>query len=369
MPQTVDIPGQGVAEFPDEMTPDQIKGVIHDKFFSQPAPQTFAPGSPREIAREQLASQPVVQQQMERAGRAVADTAVGFVKGLPSMAKFIAPPTLTDVLTGAAETLGQVKQVQTSPVGSQEWWNAVVPLAGQVAMEVGALRVGAPKLTESLFGKEKPPVQPLAAETAATKEVIKNASQIPSTERVPSAQVRPGVDEKAPLRQQGQAPEVREKAQVGTQVTPVPQPEQPRIISTAVQTPEGIKTGTFNQPHEEIVKGASEEQKGFMVRDADGTERFVGREEAAGVAKAADQVKPENAGTTELHSQQLAAAVSGTEMPPAAVPQIPEGAKATVKLRTETGEMAEATMDAKQAEGIFTKEKSSYQALLNCLGA
>lgn len=83
--------------------------------------------------------------------------------------------------------------------------------------------------------------------------------------------------------------------------------EQPRIISTAVQTPEGIKTGaSFNQPHDEIVKGAPEETKGFMVRDANGQERFVGRTEAADVAKAAGQVKPENAGTTELHSQQLA---------------------------------------------------------------
>lgn len=53
-------------------------------------------------------------------------------------------------------------------------------------------------------------------------------------------------------------------------------------------------------------QGISEEQKGFIIREPDGTERFTNdRTEAAGIAKAAGQVKPENAGTTELHSRQL----------------------------------------------------------------
>ncbi len=54
---------------------------------------------------------------------------------------------------------------------------------------------------------------------------------------------------------------------------------------------------------------------------------------------------------------------------PEVTPEIPEGAKATVNFKTSSGKLVPKEMDAREAEGIFTKEKSSYQALLNCLGA
>lgn len=38
MPQTVEIPGQGTAEFPDEMSQDDIAGVIHKQFFADQKP-------------------------------------------------------------------------------------------------------------------------------------------------------------------------------------------------------------------------------------------------------------------------------------------------------------------------------------------
>jgi hypothetical protein len=41
MPQTVEIPEKGIVEFPDGMSPEEIKGVVHEKFFSHvPPPQS-----------------------------------------------------------------------------------------------------------------------------------------------------------------------------------------------------------------------------------------------------------------------------------------------------------------------------------------
>jgi hypothetical protein len=48
--------------------------------------------------------------------------------------------------------------------------------------------------------------------------------------------------------------------------------------------------------------------------------------------------------------------------------EIPEDAKATVKFKTDTGDYVSREMNAKEAEGIFTKERSSYKALIDCLG-
>jgi hypothetical protein len=49
-------------------------------------------------------------------------------------------------------------------------------------------------------------------------------------------------------------------------------------------------------------------------------------------------------------------------------PEIPEGATAKVNFTTSKGEQVTREMNAREAEGIFTKERSSFQALLDCLG-
>jgi len=53
---------------------------------------------------------------------------------------------------------------------------------------------------------------------------------------------------------------------------------------------------------------------------------------------------------------------------PATPPEIPPDAKATVQFKTDTGDYVSREMNAREAEGIFTKEKSSYKALIDCLG-
>lgn len=68
MPQSVEIPGQGIAEFPDEMTPEEIGGVIQSKFYPD---QTPAP-TPR---KESISAPPT--------GTATGEAAIGT---LPSAA-------------------------------------------------------------------------------------------------------------------------------------------------------------------------------------------------------------------------------------------------------------------------------------------
>lgn len=167
-------------------------------------------------------------------------------------------------------------------------------LAGQIGMGVGvALGLRAPRLSETLkpiLGREE--ISPVAA---TEREVIKDASKIPSAARVPEPEVRPQVGEETPLRQQGETPAARQGVET--------QPAQEKIATS----PEAFPS---------ILKSTED-------------------------ARRAELAKP---------------------------PEIPEGTKATVRFRTDTGEHVMQEMDAKEAEGIFTKERSSYRALLDCLG-
>lgn len=61
MPQSVEIPGHGTAEFPDDMSPDAIKGVIQEKFFSQQGPASPSP--------EPLPSPPITQEEPTTLGK------------------------------------------------------------------------------------------------------------------------------------------------------------------------------------------------------------------------------------------------------------------------------------------------------------
>ncbi len=49
--------------------------------------------------------------------------------------------------------------------------------------------------------------------------------------------------------------------------------------------------------------------------------------------------------------------------------EIPKDATATVQFKDTNGNPVQKKMNARDAEGIFTKERSSYKALLDCLGA
>lgn len=81
MPQTVEIPGQGIAEFPDEMTPNDIKGVIRNKFYGQNVPslptQEITPDQPRMGLGEMLFGQPTTPTPSGYAGRGEFSTESG----------------------------------------------------------------------------------------------------------------------------------------------------------------------------------------------------------------------------------------------------------------------------------------------------
>ena len=95
MPQTVEIPDHGIAEFPDDMTPDQIKGVIQNKFYASPTPSATpqsgeispptikesVPERPSAVAQEAVKAAPT-SEVAANLGGAVED----IVKGLPRMA-------------------------------------------------------------------------------------------------------------------------------------------------------------------------------------------------------------------------------------------------------------------------------------------
>ncbi len=60
---------------------------------------------------------------------------------------------------------------------------------------------------------------------------------------------------------------------------------------------------------------------------------------------------------------------SGSVEPAAQEQVIPKDAIATVQFKDTNGNPVQKKMNARDAEGIFTKERSSYKALLDCLGA
>lgn len=181
-------------------------------------------------------------------------------------------------------------------------------LAGQIGMGVGvALGLRAPRLSETLkpiLGRED--ISPIAA---TEREVIKDAKQ-PSNAQIQARETSQRIE----ARPQGEVPRTSggdyvERETQGTTAGVVPR--------------QGVET----QPAQEKIATTKEAFPSVLQSTED--------------ARRAELAKP---------------------------PEIPEGAKATVRFRTDTGEHVMQEMDAKEAEGIFTKERSSYRALLDCLG-
>lgn len=116
---------------------------------------------------------------------------------------------------------------------------------------------------EKLVATGSPETAKAVIETEQPKGGEINASSIPSPESVPVQEVRTGVDEEAPLRQPGQAPEARQEAK--QEVTP-----QPTFRGTTDAEWEQIKTST--EPTETTVS-----------TDRDRAAKFVGRQKRGGV--------------------------------------------------------------------------------------
>jgi len=333
MPQTVEIPDHGVAEFPDDMTPDQIKGVIQQKFYSTPTPSPTPQitEAPKATPEEPTTTQKIISGVNEVAnvvqkGQQMALNPVGMLteKLVPEgVNKFIrtglvSPETIKPITEASMlpirglSTLLFGEEAVREPLGTTE--KALSEFASQqttpeaLAIALGTAGVGMadtaaarrltpkpPSLSETLGFTEKQPEVLQEANAALSDLESKyaqptigepNARQEPIAESVTQPEIRTPVGEETPLRQQGETPEARQ----GIEAQPQAEEVAPPVPKTEVETTAEPK------------------------------------------------------------------------------PEIPSDAKATVKFKTDTGEYVSREMNAKEAEGIFTKEKSSYKALIDCLG-
>lgn len=266
MPQQVEIIGGGTVEFPDEMTPDEIKGVLKNKPPAfQPVAQTNeVPTSGVEAATQygQQLGAPTIEEQkglLENVPSAIrtpieaaAETVSDFIPKSPMQAAELAtplvggirniietPPKLYDVLFGGktvAEAFPESRtlvEAEETPPFSKERYKAGFEVLGQVGMGAAIGRGMVPKtqsLSETLgFKKETPEIVTATNEALAKleservlaeqkpEEVIPSASEIPSTTSVTQPEVRPQVGEGTPLRQQGKTPQTRQGTEAGTQ--------------------------------------------------------------------------------------------------------------------------------------------------------
>lgn len=171
MPQTVEIPDHGIAEFPDDMTPDQIKGVIQQKFFNK---DQSVPERPSAVAQEATTALPKPSQTVENAIQAAAETASGFIPKSPlevaSMATPLVsgiqdiiqtPKKLSDVLFGG-KTVAQafpesqtLAEAETTPPFSKERFKAGFDVLGQLG-------------TAAVLGRQIAPRTPTLSETLGT---------------------------------------------------------------------------------------------------------------------------------------------------------------------------------------------------------
>lgn len=156
--------------------------------------------------------------------RAIGETAKGFVIGLPKSTaetvNFAHEPveTIMKALPGEIATMQTAK---TATPFSQEWWNAVVPLAAQEGMAVAGVRSTSPgsSLTERLGLRETPAAE-APADTPLTDAALKTEEVIPSAEK-----------------EKNNAPEIQGRQEVLTPQPAAPEPTSP-VESAAVSGPE-----------------------------------------------------------------------------------------------------------------------------------
>jgi hypothetical protein len=200
----------------------------------------------REVIRDPAIQKPL---------NSVADTAKGFVTGIPDFLHMAADPwspdTLHKLLGGGLQTAAQLKQIQTSQPFSQEWWNGVVPITANLLGEIGGVRGSAPAL-------EKPPIQDVRpvpevgeapTESVLPKEPVgvtetlaelKKRNAVTPGEVISSEKVKGGMETQGP----GQE-EVRqvESPLASTAAAAVSVPES----APAAEPPSPVQHGEFQQ--------------------------------------------------------------------------------------------------------------------------
>lgn len=187
-----------------------------------------------------------------------------------------------------------------------------MPIEGDVSVsaprETGALPNDEEALFSTVFGNEpsaaptvgRPLISPSARARFSTATI---AEQHALAGRRPVASPREDIGTMA-----------EGEGDVFAGVGPKPQPQGPRIVSTAIRTPEGFVTGqSWDAAHPTMLMQALDkgldptsypEHLGFIVQDANGQTRFASRVEAGEIARQSGQVKNLKEGG-ELTSEHL----------------------------------------------------------------
>jgi hypothetical protein len=220
-------------------------------------------------------------------------------------------------------------------------------------------KVAIPKLAETAFGKA-PPVPPELSESAA--ETVKTEAQIATAnvEAAPVTQEQPGVATDT-------SPKVREAISVDELRLMRERNElqlQNEIAKRATGGTHPAVDERIGQIDEELTNIANRE----LQLKGGGEIKGATQEGTIAEGNIVEYPRDVEGGTSTEAGGRSGVVTGAEEQGTKTVMEIPEGTKATVRFRTETGEHVSQEMDAKEAEGIFTKERSSYQALLDCLG-
>ncbi len=319
MSQTVEIPNQGIAEFPDSMTPDEIKGVIQKKFYAQAGEVTppSVPESPSAVATEAGKAAPDLGQVAKTAGEALGETVAGFIPRSAAQVGELATPlvsgieeaykgiaSLSDVLFGGKSPTEAATQefpesralveAEKTPPFSKERFQAGFGTVAQLGMAAGLAKGLQPKptLTETLGFGEKTPDVVTATNDALSGLESSFGKQEPVAPNLPTGtgevinettKTEPNTVPIVPTRETVYQPDISA-------------PKEGEYITAP--DPSGLYDEVavgWRQSHEELVKRALSKWKGSPTDI-----RFHMREEASG------NPQPESGGAKQTRAQSAA---------------------------------------------------------------
>jgi hypothetical protein len=198
--------------------------------------------------------------------------------------KEVATPTTKAVLAATG------KEVLTQAAGGA---------AGEFSAEVAAgQEISAKEIALEALGEIGSGVTEAAGNVRARNKIDSELQRIGSAEP-PVAPETPALAPETPPAASSPSQEAP------TTPAPVVQQQEPtpvsgeRIVSTGILSEEGVKTGPeWKSSHADIIKNNPElaldenvdQRKGFIIQDAQGNQRFVGRKEALEVARRSGQV-------------------------------------------------------------------------------
>ncbi len=279
------------------------------------------------------------------------------------------PPTVAETLpTGTGEVPTQVIS------GEYQQGTAFSPLGDSIRRRVNTLVDG--PLNQSTLGHPekglaaKVSADPVYARDFALEQAVKYPDEAAKYNKIASY-----IEKNWPIVSQqetakatvGTVSETRESAPTSDALGSTPSAVKPPPVPEA----EGATTAATLPIQQGEITNAIEPSNAQV--EAGKTQIGVGGEGTIPAAGSSDNVVREAQGAAEPGTIPGAEARQGTqtgtqEAANVAKPEIPPDATAKVNFKTDTGETVTREMNAREAEGIFTKERSSFKALLDCLG-